>query len=126
MCALSVVQTRSREKRDVATVASVQVSGIQTRRALLAAITAAAALACAAPAGASTVAPTTAVLGAGDVAGLTQGTTSAAPWTRLASGHATAGASPATSVLRSRGNPKLLIVSRALVARDSARARTFK
>jgi hypothetical protein len=104
----------------------VQVSGIQTRRALLAAITAVAALSCAAPAGASTVAPTTAVLGAGDVAGLTQGTTSAAPWTRLASRHATAGARAATSVLRSPGNPKLLIVSRALVARDSAHASAFK
>jgi hypothetical protein len=102
------------------------VSGIPTRRALLAAITAVVALCCAAPAGASTVAPTSAVLGAGDVAGLTQGTTSAAPWTRLASRHATAGARAATSVLRSPGNPKLLIVSRALVARDSAHASAFK
>jgi hypothetical protein len=104
----------------------VQVSGIQTRRALLAAITAVVALFCAAPAGASKVAPATAVLGAGDVAGLTQGTTSGAPWTRLASRHATAGARAATSVLRSPGNPKLLIVSRALVARDSAHASAFK
>jgi hypothetical protein len=104
----------------------VQVSGIPTRRALLAAITAVVALSCAAPAGASTVAPTTAVLGAGDVAGLTEGTTSAAPWTRLASRHATAGARASTSVLRSPGNPKLLVVSRALVARDSAHASAFK
>jgi N,N-dimethylformamidase beta subunit-like protein len=104
----------------------VQVSGIQTRRALLAALTAVAALSCAAPAGASPVAPTTAVLGAGDVAGLTLETTSAAPWTRLVSRHATAGARASASVLRSPGNPKLLIVSRALVARDSAHASAFK
>jgi hypothetical protein len=104
----------------------VQVSCIKTRRALPAAITAVVALTCAAPAGASTVAPATAVLGAGDVAGLTLATTSAAPWTRLASGHATAGARASSSVLRSPGNPKLLIVSRALVARDSAHASAFK
>ncbi len=103
-----------------------QVSGIQTRRGLLAAITAVVALSCAAPAGASRVAPTTAVLGDGDVAGLTLGTTSAAPWARLASRRATAGAHAATSVLRSPGSPKLLIVSRALVARDSAHASAFK
>ncbi len=66
------------------------------------------------------------MLGAGDVAGLTLGTTSAAPWTRLASRHATAGARASSSVLRSPGNPKLLIVSRALVARDSAHASAFK
>ncbi len=103
-----------------------QVSGIQTRRALLAAITAVVALSCAPAAGASSVAPTTAVLGAGDVAGLTLATTSAAPWTRLVSRHATAGARASTSVLRSPGNPKLLVVSRALVARDSAHASAFK
>src|SRR5204863_2282076 len=118
-------QTRSREKRAGATVASVQVSCIKTRGVLPAAITAVVALSCAPAAGASTVAPATAVLGAGDVAGLTLGTTSAAPWTRLASRHATAGARAATSVLRSPGNPKLLIVSRALVARDSAGASAF-
>jgi hypothetical protein len=104
----------------------VQVSGIQTRRGLLAAITAVVALFCAAPAGASSVAPRTAVLGADDVAGLTLATTSAAPWTRLVSRHATAGAHASASVLRSPGNPKLLIVSRALVARDSAHASAFK
>ena len=103
-----------------------QVSGIQTRRALLAAITAVVALSCAPAAGASPVAPTTAVLGAGDVAGLTLATTSAAPWTRLVSRHATAGARASASVLRSPGNPKLLVVSRALVARDSAHASAFK
>ena len=103
-----------------------QVSGIQTRRALLAAITAVVALSCAPAAGASSVAPTTAVLGAGDVAGLTLATTSAAPWTRLVSRHATAGARASASVLRSPGNPKLLVVSRALVARDSAHASAFK
>ena len=103
-----------------------QVSGIQTRRGLLAAITALVALLCAAPAGASPVAPTSAVLGAGDVAGLTLASTSASPWTRLASRHATAGARASSSVLTSPGNPKLLIVSRALVARDSAHASAFK
>ena len=94
-----------------------QVSGIESRRGLLAAITTAVALVCAAPAGASPVAPNSAVLGAGDVAGLTLGSTSAAPWTRLASRHATAGARASSSVLRTPGNPNLLIVSRALVAR---------
>ncbi|MGZ6674890.1 MAG: hypothetical protein ACXVFM_21340, partial [Solirubrobacteraceae bacterium] len=101
-------------------------SGIQTRRALLAAVTAVVALSCAPAAGASPVAPTTAVLGAGDVAGLTVGTTSAAPWTRLVSRHATAGARASATVLRSPGNPKLLVVSRALVARDSAHASACK
>ena len=103
-----------------------QVSGIQTRRGLLTAIAAVVALSCAAPAGASPVAPTTAVLGAGDVAGLTLGPTSASPWTGLVSRRATAGARASASVLRSPGNPKLLIVSRALVARDSAHASSFK
>jgi hypothetical protein len=104
----------------------VQVSGIRTRRGLLAAITAVFGLSCAAPAGASPVAPTAAVLGAGDVAGLTLGTTSALPWTGLVSRRARAGARASASVLRSPGSPKLLIVSRALVARDAAHASSFK
>ena len=66
------------------------------------------------------------MLGAADVAGLTLGTTSAAPWTRLASRHATAGARASSSVLRSPGNPKLRIVSRARLARDSAHASAFE
>jgi hypothetical protein len=81
---------------------------------------------CAAPAGASPVAPSSAVVGVGDVAGLTLASTSASPWTRLAGRHATAGGRASSSVLRSPGNPRLLIVSRALVARDSAHASAFR
>jgi hypothetical protein len=66
------------------------------------------------------------VLGADDAAGLTLGTTSAVPWTGLVSRHARAGGHAWASVLRSPGNPRILIVSRALVARDSAHASAFK
>ena len=83
-------------------------------------------LVCAAGAQAAPVAPRTAVVGADDVAGLAVGSASAAPWLGLVSRHAATGSRAATSVLRSAGNPRLLIVSRALVARDAAHAKAFK
>ena len=83
-------------------------------------------LVCAAGAQAAPVAPRTAVLGADDVAGLAVGSASAAPWLGLVSRHAATGSRAATTVLRSGGNPRLLIVSRALVARDAAHAKAFK
>ncbi|HEX5927676.1 MAG TPA: N,N-dimethylformamidase beta subunit family domain-containing protein [Baekduia sp.] len=83
-------------------------------------------LVCAAGAHAAPVAPRTAVLGADDVAGLAVGSASAAPWLGLVSRHAATGSRAATSVLRSAGNPRLLIVSRALVARDAAHAKALK
>jgi hypothetical protein len=92
----------------------------------VAALTAALVLCCAGSASAATVAPRTAVLGADDVAGLSVGSTSAAPWVGLAGGRTTAGSHASSSVLRSSGAPTLLIVSRALVARDSAHASAFK
>jgi hypothetical protein len=92
----------------------------------VAALTAALVLCCAGSASAATVAPRTAVLGADDVAGLSVGSTSAAPWVGLAGGRTTAGSHASSSVLRSSGAAKLLIVSRALVARDSAHASAFK
>ena len=83
-------------------------------------------LVCAAGAQAAPVAPRTAVLGADDVAGLAVGSASAAPWLGLVGRHAASGSRAATTVLRSGGNPRLLIVSRALVARDAAHAKAFK
>jgi N,N-dimethylformamidase beta subunit-like protein len=88
----------------------------------VATLTAALALCCAGPAAAATVAPSTAVLGADDVAGLTVGPASAAPWVGLVSRRAATGSRAAATVLRSSGNPRLLIVSRALVAPDVAHA----
>jgi len=92
----------------------------------VAALTAALVLCCAGPAGAAKVAPRTAVLGADDVAGLTVRSTSAAPWMELVGGRATAGSHASASVLRSSGSPRLLIVSRALVAPSGARASALK
>jgi hypothetical protein len=92
----------------------------------VAALTAALVLCCAGSASAATVAPRTAVLGADDVAGLSVGSTSAGPWVALAGGRTTAGSHASSSVLRSSGARKLLIVSRALVAPNPARASAFK
>jgi hypothetical protein len=103
-----------------------QVCGIEASRAVVAALAATLALCCAGTASAAKVAPRTAVVGADDVAGLKLGSTSPAPWLGLVSGHATAGSHAAASVLRSSGGPKLLFVSRALVAPSAARAKAFK
>jgi len=84
------------------------------------------ALLCAATAEAAPVAPGTAVLGADDVAGLAVGPASATPWLGLVSRHAAAGSRTSASVLRSSGQPRLLIVSRAVVAPDGAHAKALK
>ena len=83
-------------------------------------------LCCAGPASAAPVASRSAVLGAGDVAGLTVGSAPASAWLQLVSRHAGSGARASTTVVKSAGSPKLLIVSHALVARDGVHASAAK
>jgi hypothetical protein len=83
-------------------------------------------LVCATTAGAAPVSPTTAVLGADDVAGLAVGPVSTAPWLGLVSRHSASGSRASASVLRSSGTPRLLIVSRAAVAPDGEHAKALK
>ena len=122
----SVVQTRSRENCAVASVASVPVSSISISRWVFAVLTGALVLCCAGPASAAPVASRSAVLGAGDVAGLIVGSAPASAWLHLVGRHAGPGARASTSVVKSSGSPKLLIVSHALVARDGVHASAAK
>jgi hypothetical protein len=92
----------------------------------VAALTAALALSCAGAASAATVAPRSAVVGAGDVAGLSVDQASPTAWVHLVGRHAGSGARASATVVRSTGSPKLLIVSRALVARDGVHASAAK
>jgi hypothetical protein len=92
----------------------------------VAALTATLALCWAGTASAATVAPGSAVVGAGDVAGLTVEQGSPAAWLQLVGRHAGSGAHASATVVRSAGSPKVLIVSRALVARDGVHASAAK
>jgi hypothetical protein len=103
-----------------------QVCGIEPSRAVVAALAVTLALCCAGTASAAKVAPRAAVVGAGDVAGLTVDQASASAWLHLVSRHAGSGARASTTVVKSAGSPRLLIVSHALVARDGVHASAAK
>ncbi|HSS56923.1 MAG TPA: hypothetical protein VLK59_02865, partial [Solirubrobacteraceae bacterium] len=92
----------------------------------MAALAAALVLCCAGPASAAPVASRSAVLGAGDVAGLTVGSAPASAWLNLVGSHAGSGGHASTTVVKSGGSPTLLIVSHALVARDGVHASAAK
>jgi hypothetical protein len=92
----------------------------------VAALTATLALCWAGTTSAATVAPRSAVVGAGDVAGLTVEQVSATAWLQPVGRDAGSGAHASATVVRSAGSPKVLIVSRALVARDGVHASAAK
>jgi hypothetical protein len=84
------------------------------------------ALCCAGTASAAKVAPSAAVIGDGDVSGPTVDSASASAWLHLVSRHAGSGARASTTVLRTAGSPKVLVVSHALVTRDGIHASAVK
>jgi hypothetical protein len=103
-----------------------QVCGIRASRAVVAATLVLCCAGTASTASAAKVAPRAAVVGHGDVAGLTVDQASASAWLHLVSRHAGSGARASTTVVKSAGSPKLLIVSHALVARDGVHASAAK
>jgi hypothetical protein len=102
------------------------VSSIHARGWVVAALTAALGLCCAGGASAAKVAPSAAVVGDGDVAGPTVDSASASAWLHLVSRHAGSGTRASTTVLRTAGSPKVLVVSHALVTRDGVHASAVK